>query len=662
MSRAYVVLALLFLGGLVYAVGAIDADRGEAGSSVLTVNIQNDTADGVCDASCSVRDAFIEANSDPDVTTIMLPDGTHTLSIAGTGENASMTGDLDVTSPIILTGAGRDTSVVDGGQLDGVIFVHVGASLDASNLKITNGRAGVGAGGIFADDDAPLTLSNVRVSGNSGFSTGVSDADGGVGSQGPLTVRNSIIELNAAEASESSGGVYVGGTATITDSQISSNTAQDDNSTAGIFVDGNATITNTEISGNNSQQNQSTSGLFTADASNVVVTNSTISFNTGNGTENSSAILAGMVTFNNVRVENNTATAEDSAAGIAVFGNVTINRSIIAHNEAQGDDSIGGMFTEGLLTIADSIIDDNSAGNSSVGGLEQDDTGTLTLVRSAITNNSTGDNGDGGAQLEGIATLVNVTVSGNTAGNFATAGLTADGTVELLFTTITNNVATGPTATGGLSNFGELHVANTIVAADNTPLACFQTAGSSDGYNLDGGTSCGFNQTGDQQSATTDLGPLADNGGFSMTHLPGANSDALDAAGECPLPAADQRLYPRPQGPMCDVGAVEVGIVATTGRKWGDINCNNLIAPDDAMVLLGLTAGLEFAAIAGGNCPDGNDTVLVVDWFLGISWGSVNCDGAVDAHDALSILRYVSGIALTPPRVCPPVEETVEVS
>jgi hypothetical protein len=58
------------------------------------------------------------------------------------------------------------------------------------------------------------------------------------------------------------------------------------------------------------------------------------------------------------------------------------------------------------------------------------------------------------------------------------------------------------------------------------------------------------------------LGALTDNGGFTPTLLPGADSAALDAA-TCSGPTTDQRGLQRPQGAACDIGAVE-RIVATT--------------------------------------------------------------------------------------------------
>ena len=61
----------------------------------------------------------------------------------------------------------------------------------------------------------------------------------------------------------------------------------------------------------------------------------------------------------------------------------------------------------------------------------------------------------------------------------------------------------------------------------------------------------------DQIVATAALGPLAANGGPTLTHAPNVGSPALDAANPSSCPATDQRGVARPQGPGCDVGSVE---------------------------------------------------------------------------------------------------------
>ncbi len=70
--------------------------------------------------------------------------------------------------------------------------------------------------------------------------------------------------------------------------------------------------------------------------------------------------------------------------------------------------------------------------------------------------------------------------------------------------------------------------------------------------------SCNPNGTTDQSFTDALLGPLADNGGPTLTHALGAGSPAIDAADAGACPATDQRGVARPQGAGCDVGAFEL--------------------------------------------------------------------------------------------------------
>ena len=80
-------------------------------------------------------------------------------------------------------------------------------------------------------------------------------------------------------------------------------------------------------------------------------------------------------------------------------------------------------------------------------------------------------------------------------------------------------------------------------------------------YNWFGDASCALSGPGDKQDATAwALGPLAENGGFVPTRAPAPSSVLVNAipAAACPT-ALDARGFSRPQGPACDIGAVEVG-------------------------------------------------------------------------------------------------------
>ncbi len=84
----------------------------------------------------------------------------------------------------------------------------------------------------------------------------------------------------------------------------------------------------------------------------------------------------------------------------------------------------------------------------------------------------------------------------------------------------------------------------------------------SDGASLTGFTAPG-DLTGSQASPLDPkLGPLADNGGptLTMALLPG--SPAIDAGDTSLAPPTDQRGFPRPFGPTADIGAYELSYSA----------------------------------------------------------------------------------------------------
>ena len=53
------------------------------------------------------------------------------------------------------------------------------------------------------------------------------------------------------------------------------------------------------------------------------------------------------------------------------------------------------------------------------------------------------------------------------------------------------------------------------------------------------------------------IGPLADNGGPTLTHALLAGSPAINAASAQDCPPTDQRGVARPQGAACDIGSYE---------------------------------------------------------------------------------------------------------
>ena len=248
---------------------------------------------------------------------------------------------------------------------------------------------------------------------------------------------------------------------------------------------------------------------------------------------------------------------------ISNFGTVTINASTFSVNNA----AVGGAIynsdgilhdLDGTVAITTSTFSGNSAG---IGGAIHTDFGTLTITSSLLSGNSAS---SGGAiyNRQGRATITASTLSGNSADDSGGA-IRNSGTLEITASTLSGNSA----SEGGAiyDSFGTVAIGASIVANSPTGDNCFEVLAddiTSLGSNLSDEASCPFTATGDIPNSTAiNLGALADNGGPTQTMLPGAGSDAIDAA-DCSLSSAqDQRGADRPNAPAttCDIGAVEVG-------------------------------------------------------------------------------------------------------
>jgi hypothetical protein len=109
----------------------------------------------------------------------------------------------------------------------------------------------------------------------------------------------------------------------------------------------------------------------------------------------------------------------------------------------------------------------------------------------------------------------------------------------------------------------------------------------SNGHNIDSDGTCNLTHPNDLSNTDPLLGPLADNGGPTLTHGLLAGSPAIDAGSlDCPPPARDQRGYGRPvdgdsdDQAICDIGAFEFGAVPLTRptnllTTVGDANGNS---------------------------------------------------------------------------------------
>src|SRR6266566_547680 len=246
---------LLTLASLLLAVAP-------AAGATFTVNDTADAVDamlgdGTCATAgntCTLRAAIQEANALPGPDTIMVPAGTYLLTIEGRDEDLAVTGDLDITDDVTITGAGADRTILDGNGIDRIFDIELPTSRVAIIVAI-----------------AALTIRN----GNSG--PGALADGGGLYNSGTLTLRN-VVVANSTTAAASGGGITNINDITLTDCVVSGNT------TAGAF--GGAALTNVTIT-NNSASPGSGGGFYNLGAATlryVIVANSPSGDNCAGGT------------------------------------------------------------------------------------------------------------------------------------------------------------------------------------------------------------------------------------------------------------------------------------------------------------------------------------------------------------------------------------------
>jgi predicted outer membrane repeat protein len=278
----------------------------------------------------------------------------------------------------------------------------------------------------------------------------------------------------------------------------------------------------------------------------LTVSNSTFSGNIASGGGGGISNL-GMVTVSNSTFSGNSA---GSGGGILNWDHntVTVSNSIFSGNSAG---SGGGIYNYNVVTVSNSTFSGNSAGEG--GGISNHNWATVSS--STFSGNSASEKG-GGIHNHGTLTVSNSTFSGNSASSYG------GGIDNFLIRTVTvsNSTFSGNTATqgGGIRNFGgTVTIKNTMVANSPAGGNCYGDPITDGGGNLSyPDTTC--------PGIHSDplLGPLQNNGGPTETMALGPGSAALDAANDAicaatPVNNLDQRGVARPQGPHCDIGAVE---------------------------------------------------------------------------------------------------------
>ncbi len=322
-------------------------------------------------------------------------------------------------------------------------------------------------------------------------------------------------------------------------------------------------------------------------------------------------------------------------------GIIVLNRTTVSGNTSNSNGGGISNFTFGTAHINDSTIENNTAVYG--GGLFNSFKSMTTITGSTLSGNSAMLGGAITTQYgQGVVSLSNSTLSGNRAStNGGAINISSGDTVNLNNVTITNNRTTNPAAAGGggiYNTSGTVNLSNSLLAgnidAGTTSPDCGGNL-NSNGYNLLGDdTGCTINTAfGDQVGNGANpidprLGPLADNGGLTYTHVLLPDSTALNTgnpllpgSGGNACAALDQRGFDRIVNAYCDIGAAETRL-ADLGI--GQIDSADPVLPGGSVI---------YTVTVTNNGPDDADNLVLTDTLptgatlTGVTNGNWSCDG-----------------------------------
>ena len=497
---------------------------------------------GVCDdglGQCTLRAAIQVADAAPAGSTILVPAGDYVLTVSGVDEAAAMVagsyvlehtadaskGDLNIVQSMSIIGAGAGRTVIGwapGADQDRVFHIEVPPS---------------------AQSDINVTLQGLTV--ENGYVPPPVILDG--------SVPTAVIRL-----ARMGGGIAIGAGAEI---QVVDSTA-----TEGEDEEGGSCGGGGNGGGGGSEGCAGPEGH-------------------GGPGESETGATVQMVTLSDVQVLNNSAGGEG-----------------------------GGIYNDAAMLMRDSEIGTVAAPNhaNDGGGLFETGFHTSQIERSAFVGNSASSGGAIAGRRMVYQVISRSTIADNTASDGG-AGIMTNGRVELINDTVADNTVSGKVgkAGAGLSGFGpaseqpaggganaaNFSLVNTIVANNTyagTPPTLLNCGGKGEGdpaarfysmgYNIEDGDSCGLTASGDLPGVNPQLGPLADNGGGTLTMALLAGSPAIDAGWSAQCPNEDQRgQMGRADGNLdgvfqCDIGAYELFVPSA------DLHIDNVQAPDSVYV------------------------------------------------------------------------------
>jgi len=253
-------------------------------NSTLDVN-EESPGNGSCDpvgavgATCTLRAAIQEANALGGSHDVLVASGTYGLTREGIGEDAALTGDLDILAEIRIVNGTSNPPLVSAFGNDRVFDVRGGGMLTVENLHVHGGRAdapgNVHGGGFRVAAGGSLVLQDAIVSTNVGNIGGAIYSDGAVTISDSELFNNALVDDNVALGQAAGAAIFNRGQLVVERSTLRDNgvvpggeglvaAAYAIESSIGFVADPSVTITNSTIAEN-------TNGVFSDGVETAIV-------------------------------------------------------------------------------------------------------------------------------------------------------------------------------------------------------------------------------------------------------------------------------------------------------------------------------------------------------------------------------------------------------
>ena len=396
-------------------------------------------------------------------------------------------------------------------------------------------------------------------------------------------------------------------------------------------------------------------GIFSSSNSVVSLNDSIVSGNesgVNNGGNGGGIHASGVVSLTNSTVSGNS--SGNGSGGIGIFGqlfgpygSLTLINSSVSDNRVTDDGGIGGgiVSSNSDVSLTNSTVSGNSViGISSQGGGIFTSNGYLSLTNSTVSGNSSGGLGGGIRVISNFSPVqfVNSTVTDNLAAG-AGGGISFERSQGLI---LQNSIVAGNTDEGAAPDLFA------TFSGDSELIVEHSLIGDTTGSGVDATTG-----TGNILNQSALLGPLADNGGPTLTHAllvgspaidSGSNLLAVDENGNALT--TDQRGEDRIQFGTVDIGAVE--LEAADPFLLGDANLDGEVNFLDISPFISLLSGNVFLNEADIN-RDGTVNFLDISPFITllangsstapVVLGDASQDGEVNFLDISPFISLLSG-------------------